>query len=179
MAADQRRCRSRPAGYPARLIRTRAEVSTLVLACAWLLFAVPCTSGETVYKWIDADGVTHYGHRPPGAGAAAQQIDLPEKRAAAATAAPGYEEQLERINRRLRVYEEERRLKQEHQTEARERKTRRDQHCARLRAHVSDYETRGGTWYELDDQGNRRYLDDRHLAERIRQLHEAIDQRCR
>lgn len=178
MAADHRPCRTAPAGRTARLFQARAKVPTLILACCLLVSAIPCSSGETVYKWTDADGVTHYGHQPPGAGEAAQQIDLPEDRTAPATAAPGYEAQLERINRRLRVYEEERRLKLERETEAREEKARRDQHCARLRAQVSNYETRGGTWYELDGQGNRRYLDERQLADRIRLLDEAIDQRC-
>ena len=48
------------------------------------------------------------------------------------------EERLERINRRLDVYEEERRIKEEREAEARQAKARRDQQCARLRAQVRD-----------------------------------------
>ena len=165
----------RLAGFaqPVRILAAAA----LGVCCA--LLTGQSTAAGPVYKWTDENGITHYGQRPPRDTSRAQQIDLPQDRESSGTEAPRYEERLERINRRLEVYEEERRIKEEREAEARQTKARRDQQCARLRAQVRDYETRGGTWYELDEQGNRRYLDDRQLAERIRQFHETIGQHCR
>jgi hypothetical protein len=177
--AGKRRCRKTAGGSRACVVRAAGKLAAVGLTCCWLIFASLTAVAETVYKWIDENGVTHYGQLPPPASSPAQQIDLPEDRSPTAGQTPGYQERLERINRRLQVYDEERRIKQEREAEVRQARARRDQQCARLRAQVRNYETRGGTWYELDDQGSRSYLDDQQLADRIRQLHEVIDSHCR
>jgi hypothetical protein len=177
--AGQARGRKPPGGYHAGAFGASVRLVATGISCGWLIVAGSAALAEPVYKWTGEDGVTHYSHRPPPATAAAQQLDLPSDLPPSTADAAGYEERLEKINRRLEVYEEERRISNERQAEMRQAEKRLDQQCARLHARVRDYETTGGSWYELDSRGNRRYLDERQMAERIRQLHETIGAHCR
>ena len=49
------------------------------ICCAWALLAAPCfagsINGRTLYKWVDEQGVTHYGdHIPPEYAAQEQHV---------------------------------------------------------------------------------------------------------
>lgn len=59
----------------------------LVLLHAALLVMAPAALGEDIYKWVDEDGNTHFGSRPPAA-AQAEEVEVSETN----TSAPPSEE---------------------------------------------------------------------------------------
>jgi len=62
-----------PRAFPGSFLRHRGG-----LALALLLAAAPAAGAE-VWKWVDAQGVTHYGAVPPDdAHTKAERIDLPD-----------------------------------------------------------------------------------------------------
>lgn len=57
------------------------------LAIAIALLAAAASPAQTYYKWVDAQGATHYGDKPP-AGLKTRRIELHGAAAAASAAAP-------------------------------------------------------------------------------------------
>ena len=72
-----------------------------------------------VYQWTDANGQVHFGDRPPQDGA--RTADLPEP---AATAAPTPEERLEKQQKLLHAFEEERRQARDNRVQAQQDESR-------------------------------------------------------
>jgi hypothetical protein len=53
---------------------TRASAAQAILAVInVLVFGMPATAGE-VYKWVDADGITHFGESPPASAAGEVEV---------------------------------------------------------------------------------------------------------
>lgn len=79
-------------------------VCTLLLVLC-LLPALPGqAAGSRVYKWVDADGVTHYSQQPPPAGAAqVEQLQL--KSAPAVEPSPAADPEVKALQERVRELE--------------------------------------------------------------------------
>jgi hypothetical protein len=136
------------------------------MALALLLASMVTARADDVYKWVDAQGVTHYGASPP-AGSGARRLDLPAppapssaapagaRPAPAATPTPPLPRATASgVGDALRV-----------------------QDCAYARLQVEALE-RGGPVYRLDEHGQRVFLpDDRRDAE-IRLWRERVNTQC-
>jgi hypothetical protein len=140
------------------------------MALALILAAMAGARADDVYKWVDAQGVTHYGASPP-AGSGARRLDLPAPPAPSSAAPAGARPapapapaptptpplpraSAPRVGDALRV-----------------------QDCAYARLQVEALE-RGGPVYRLDAQGQRVFLpDDRRDAE-IRLWRERVNEQC-
>jgi hypothetical protein len=94
------------------------RVATVCATCVLLL--VPDVGSTQVYRWVDADGVTHLSSEKPPAGVKAERIDIPgmskssskstgssasKAGAAAAPASPAVVAQREELLGRLRTRE--------------------------------------------------------------------------
>lgn len=129
-------------------------------------------AGAEVYKWIDKDGHTHYGEKPEGNDASVVPIE----------STPGPDENTEMHNKEreklLKIYEEEREMKEEKkQQEEKEAKELRGK-CAELENELKDMKQAGVVFYDLDENGERKYLSDKELAARISKLQAQYDEHC-
>lgn len=52
----------------------RIPFASLILPLALACVVTPASA--QIYKWVDANGVTHYGEKPPDAGDPARQLDI-------------------------------------------------------------------------------------------------------
>jgi len=136
-----------------------------------MLLIIPAIAPAEVYKWVDQQGRTHYGGRPP-AKTQSEQLHIKQY----STPSAGSVSPQEHKNRRhnlLRAYEEERLQREDNRHKAKQDKERRIRQCsaARDRLRVSDGRYR---LYDFDKQGNRVYLDskaiDRARAEAAREV---------
>lgn len=128
-----------------------------------------------VYKWIDENGRVHYGERP--ASSTAQEISIPQSSTRNNSGAE--------VNDRIKDMQDwndarqlEREKKRQEEQKRLEEKKKTDKKCAELRIELRDMEVGGVSWYDLDDKGDRRYLNDKEVAMRIAGLRKTISEHC-
>jgi hypothetical protein len=122
----------------------------LPLLC--VLVVLPAAA-EGVYKWVDAQGRTHFGSAPPPG----QRTEQLSSHSAAPDAAPAqgnrsWQEQLELSNQRREQ------VREKQQAEARSEQDNR-QRCLAAREALESLD-RGGARYYLNAQGEREYIND-------------------
>jgi hypothetical protein len=148
----------------------------LLLSC--LLCAFLATAWGQIFKWVDANGVTHYGTAPPP-GVKAEPIApaAPLDPAAASKAA-------EQRRRALSQAEEEAaraaqgKAREEAERQARQKSdTERLQRCAEARQQL-DVVTQGGPVFRLGPQGQRQYLPDPSRDGEIARLRAEVAAQC-
>ena len=135
----------------------------------------PVVSMAEVYRWVDENGKVHFGDRPPR-GVQTESLDLPET--GGGPPAPTDEERKAKTRRLLDAWEEERRIKKEQQAQAAADKAKRKRRCSRARHELRDLQ-QGALFYELDEQGERRYLSDAELEQEKQKWREAIEYWCK
>jgi hypothetical protein len=130
------------------------------MRCVWLvalmlLLAQPATA--QVYKWVDANGVTHYDERPQS-NRKSKEVDLRDASprqpgsAGAAAASPSLQaRELEFRKRQVTRAEEE--------TRSAQQKAQRDQTCQKALAALVDLRATHRL-YELDTHGERVFMSD-------------------
>lgn len=145
-----------------------------VFRCFFLVLTLfATTAGATeVYKWVDENGRTHYGEKPPQENA--EKVELRD--------APRTPEEVEQYNRDrdklLQVMEEERLQKQEEKREAEEKRQALADKCDRIEKRLAGLQ-RGGVFYSKDDNGERVYLTEEEITAEIGRLQDARDKLCR
>lgn len=134
------------------------------------LLSFGACAGE-IYKWVDDNGNVHYGDRPQSNSAQTVKVrphSFGEENA----------QGRRRLQRRLlEAFEQERAQKREAQEQAKQEREKRDRQCQLAQTDLLNYQ-RGGVFYEVDADGNRIYLSDTEVANRIAQLRDAVDQIC-
>jgi hypothetical protein len=135
------------------------------------LAALPA-GADGIYRWADEQGRVHFGDRPSSA--QAREVHA----ARAPLRDPGSAERLDRQRRLLEAFATERREQAERAAQAREEADARTTRCAWAREEVRGLE-RGGRVYELDPDGNRRYLDDAGRNDALVRAREVVAQWCR
>jgi len=124
------------------------QLAVIVAAC------LPLTAPAQVYKWVDAQGVTHYGQKPP-ASANSQEVELrdptggPDPHALPPPSAAEMENG-------FRQRQAERKEAEAKQAAA---QAQRQQNCMALRDRVNGLSS-GRRVYTLNDRGERVYLTD-------------------
>jgi len=124
-----------------------------------------------VYKWMDEDGRVHYGDRPGSP--ASEKIEI--RRAPAPD--EGLELRQEKRQRLLELYEEERAEKHQKMAEEQAKKSEIRRKCQELKYYQRSLKE-ARRLYELDNEGNRRYLDDAEQQKAITELDETIQKHC-
>jgi hypothetical protein len=127
--------------------------------------------GQAVYKWTDEQGRVHYGDRPTHSNASSVGTTAPPASDPAAVERRVQEQRL------LEAFAEERREQKERAVKAEQDEKTRVANCARARDQVRGIQTAGQV-YELDGQGNRRYLDDTRRSSALARARENVAHWC-
>ena len=149
--------------------------SALLCACALLTGSVLSTANAvTIYKSIGEYGEVKYSQLPPQN---ATNVTVMELRSDGRTVDPGQmagktdanapdaPSELEQRNAALEAQ-----LKEKEEQELAQR-------CQNLRNNLTNLSV-GGRIYEMDEQGNRKYLDSREIEQRRETVQQAIKQYC-
>jgi len=143
-----------------------------------LLAALPAGSiAETMYKWVDEKGVTHYSSDPPPEASKARKIDVqptPPSVPSAPQSAASWKD-------RARELENERRDKEQAEAKAgdaqkRQEAQRRDR-CRRARVAI-DQLNAGVPLYRYDAKGERQYVTDEQRAAEMESAKKAAAESC-
>jgi len=145
----------------------------LLMSGVWL-----DSAHAAVYRWVDADGRTQFGDRPPS-DRSVEEVQIRQPPTPDNAGVPMSDQQRRDLRQKmLDAYREEREEKQQ----ARERRVaeqaRRKMACARAKDRVREYETAAGL-YELQPDGSRRYLSDEEFRVSLRRARDEVRQHCR
>lgn len=141
-----------------------------------LMFIILITamfSHAEIYKWIDEDGRTIYGDKPPDDNAS--KLDISNS---PATVEKPMEERLEKRDKLLEIYEEERNLKKEQKLKAEQEEKQKKTRCIQLADRIKSIE-RGGIYYKLNENGEREYLSNETIAKAKKELEETFNKECK
>ena len=126
-----------------------------------------------VYKWVDANGKTHYGDKPTDAGTAEQMkiAPPPPARPASAQSAPSWQG--------LQQEAERRRALDEFQKDAQQAPSgpSDEQRCAAARRTQDTFN--GRPVYRVNQQGERVYIEDAERAQIEKRANEAVAKYCK
>ncbi|MFI8745221.1 DUF4124 domain-containing protein [Pseudomonas sp. NPDC077186] len=134
-----------------------------------LMLALSATAmASQVYKWVDAQGVTHFSAQPPqGQSATAINTSAPPPRQAPAEPAPSVEELLDPEQAAI-----DKKVKEDVAKQEAERK----QYCASARTNLAQLEN--NPRLRIEDEGEVRRIDENERQERIAELKKSIAENC-
>lgn len=134
---------------------------------------LPCVelNAATYYKWTDSNGVPHYSQHPPTNGVNLKKVQVintrelgvPSTTPTATTAAVLSPEQ-----QKIAQLEAQNKAQQLQQDQER---------CKSLQNNLSNLNV-GGRVFEMDDKGERKYLDSREIELRRERVAQALKQYC-
>lgn len=139
-----------------------------------LMLALPAVVvAGGVYKWVDEQGRTHYGDKPPAG--QAQSVDIDAAPAAAADQpAQQFEEQAV-----LKAMEEDRAEKKEQRAEEDRVRAQRKASCDQATANLNHVRTAGYLYVPTADPKNPRILDKNEHQAEIARAEQAVKQWCK
>jgi hypothetical protein len=134
-----------------------------------LMLALSATAmASEVYKWVDAQGVTHFSAQPPqGQPATAINTSVPPPRQAPAEPAPSVEERLDPEQAAI-----DKKVKEQVATQEAERK----QYCESARTNLAQLEN--NPRLRIEEEGEVRRIDENERQERIVELKKSIAENC-
>ena len=139
----------------------------IILLC---LLTTPILHAGT-YRWVDENGQTHFGDRPP-ANAASDEITLS---APALSSDPAARERKQRVNEFLEQNQRERAERNKVEAEREARAAKQEARCQALRARLKYLKSVSGI-YRLNSEGERVFINDEE-NERFREEFRARVQR--
>ncbi|WP_029133678.1 DUF4124 domain-containing protein [Sedimenticola selenatireducens] len=145
----------------------------LLMSVVWL-----DSAHAAVYRWVDADGRTQFGDRPPP-DRSAEQVQIRQQPVPDEAGAPMSDQQRRELRQKmLDAYREEREEKRQAREQRVAEEARRKMACARAKDRVREYETAAGL-YELQPDGSRRYLSDEEFRASLRRARDEVKRNCR
>lgn len=153
-----------------KLISLSALIITLMLmGTSSIAFA------GKIYKWVDSEGKVHYGERPPaGQG---EQMRVPRSSPGIAAPAPKPSSSTDTTSKFLEDIAKERKEKQEAADKSAKEKELKDKNCSKARRQVASLK-QGGRRFEVDEKGERHYLDDADIQTRLKEAEAMIKKWC-
>lgn len=143
--------------------------TALLVLSAFATFA----GAESVYKWVDSEGKTHYGDKRPSSGTDRQQIELKKAPAANSSIAS----RNSRTQRLLQSFRQEREEKKAERNAAAEKKKERKALCAEAVKTQKIYKN-SSYLYDHDDEGERVILTDEQQAQEMARAQAEVDKWC-
>ncbi len=140
-----------------------------------LLCATTGALAGKVYKWTDSEGNIHYGERPPST--QAKEVDI-HKAPPSSRNAPPTGNSLQETNKLLDTLQKERQQKAEKKATAEKERKAREANCSRSKRRLAGYRI-GGRIYEIDEQGERSYLSDSDIQQRLEATQKEVDKWCK
>lgn len=135
-----------------------------------LMLALSTTAmASQIYKWVDEQGVTHFGAQPPqGQQATTINPSAPPPRPASSEPAPTVEEQLDPEQAAI-----DKKVKEDVAKQEAERK----QYCENARTNLAQLEN--NPRLRIEDAGEVRRIDENERQERIAELKKSIAENCK
>jgi hypothetical protein len=145
-----------------------------------LLVIVSATSSTTfagkIYKWTDDDGKVHYGERPNGGNA--KQISVPRSAPHNTAPAPQSTNKNDTAKKFLEGVAAERKEKNEASEKAAKEKEIADKNCSIARRQAAGLKL-GGRQFEVDEKGERNYLDEAAIQTRLDEALKNVEKWCK
>ena len=124
-----------------------------------ILLLISSQAYAAIYKWVDGQGLTHYGEKPP-ANIKSKQIQL--RRESASSTSPGRSPhqptdtgtRLKKQQKLIRALSADRKEKQEQQEKQQRMEKQRIRNCAMSKDNLRRYESSSAV-YKVDDKGKR------------------------
>lgn len=134
---------------------------------------LPLSASAGVYKWVDANGQTHFGDRPP-AQAASSEVTVDARPAEVdATARQRHQKMTEFLEQQ----QAEREVRQAADAKAEKAAEERAELCRTLRARLK-YLASVSTFYNLNDQGERVFVSEAENARIREDFREKVRRQC-
>ena len=128
-----------------------------------------------IYKWTDSEGNIHYGERPPGG--QSQQIKVPKGPSSTPAPAAKSSSTQEATKKLLDAFEKEHKDKAEASAKAEAEKERREKNCASAKRRIAGLKM-GGRQYEVTEKGERNYLNEADIQQRLDEAQKFADKWC-
>ncbi|MDH5711214.1 MAG: DUF4124 domain-containing protein [Gammaproteobacteria bacterium] len=135
-----------------------------------LLFTSPAIA--EIFKWVDQNGVVHYGDKPTSN---SEQMDVQVKESSPAQSNESREERRQRIADAL---ESDRLDRQKQRDQDKSESERKNRECVYAKDRLKNYK-RAGRLYKLDKDGNRVTLPDKSRDKAIADLQRQISIKCK
>ncbi|HEY9201247.1 MAG TPA: DUF4124 domain-containing protein [Gammaproteobacteria bacterium] len=139
----------------------------LLLSCLYL----SSNASAEIYKWVDDQGVTHYGDRPADE-ADSLEVDVSKKGHMESSA-----DRAEKRQRLLNAMQEDRLREQQEADKQREQQQHAQRRCIYAKDRLKQYE-RAGYLYRLDKDGNRVVTSTEKREQMTEQLRKDIRKNC-
>ena len=144
----------------------------LIIRTLTLLLFISVSHAE-IYKWTDENGRVHYGERPDN-----PNTEKVEIKSTAPKPDTGIDsDRKEKQRKLLDAFEEERAEKKQKKAEAEQKKREMERRCAKAKDRLRRLKN-AGAYYALDKNGNRYYLEEKHLKNDIAELDKKIRKNC-
>jgi hypothetical protein len=170
-------------GYCTFAIETNNEVHMknviyllFVALIVMLLSASSSTFAGKIYKWTDANGKVHYGERPPNGKAEQMKVKGTSTFGATPTAVPSNKG--DAASKFLESVAAERKEKNETTDKLAKEKEISDKNCSIARRQVASL-NQGGRRYEVDEKGERTYLDEVAIKSRLSEAQKKVAEWCK
>lgn len=143
---------------------------TVLLAAACLFPAL--AAAESVYKWTDDEGNTHFGDRQP-VGRQAESVNIRTGQSQNGGSSSSARQQLEQIDER-RAQEN---AEQEQSAAEQARQQQRQRNCETARNNLNILQA-GGRIQTRGEDGERRYLSEEEIEQKRQQFQAIADDNC-
>jgi len=159
-------------------------MNKLIMVICFLLLPMHSQAAD-VYKWKDAEGKVRYSDTPPSgktpyellsgknAAAARSQADaVAPPTATDKSAKSGVDKELEAKKRKAEADN----LQKKEQVKLEQQKVR-EENCKAAKANLQNFK-QGGRMFTMDENGERRYMDDKDLSEGLDKASKDVEQLC-
>ncbi|MDX1757283.1 MAG: DUF4124 domain-containing protein [Marinobacter sp.] len=139
---------------------------------AVIVALAPATGfGESVYKWTDEEGVTHFGDRQP-TGTRAESVNIRTGGSTGPTSGPTPQERMGALEERQRSEEEQERLSAVEEARQKQRQA----NCETARSNLAILNSYGRV--QVEENGEKRYLTPEEIAEQKASFQQIADDNC-
>ena len=150
--------------------------SSLVLSLI-ILVALNGLSRAEVYKWVDKNGKIHYSDRKMNS--SAEELNISTGTSTLGSNSVNNEDRQEQREKLLNSYEVDRAERKEKRELEKQEKQKQKRYCTALKDQLRGFEEERAIWYDLDEEtGERKYISDDELENRISDLRKEISSNC-
>lgn len=140
----------------------------------WLLLFIAFPLQAAVYQWTDENGRVHFSDRPTHESATEKTIRTSPGGSSQSSSPVDWKQKRQRM---LDVYEQERAEKREAKAKRKEERKERKRQCREARVRYENYRTAGAI-YDLDDEGERTFLDKQQRKQYLAELKADVERYC-
>ncbi len=142
------------------------------------LLTVTCTYADDVYKTIDENGRVQFSQFPPYKDAEKLKLKNSGNNSVSSNNKSSNASLQERQRKYSDYLQSERLERQEKRTQAKQEKAELASRCNSVRAELSDMNQGGILYYDLDENGQRVYIDESRVEAKKNRLQKYLDREC-